>query len=242
MEPNEILNRIKECDNQYMLLFCSLGREWGLYVYQDRLLPELPAHNYLLIPEHIPAIRLRGLADVARNTAKATGRPFLRIRTSHPLHFSSAESESWGCYYLSDADKIKASSVSDLSFFAIDSAEKVQALAEFESAAAEDADFGKRRADRFGRVYLSDNGLNCWLCRRVDKIVARGELFVSGDTAKIVNVETIEKDSIEITGALMSHLIEQGRKKGAELIYTESRSELEGFAKIDGFYTVQWQF
>ena len=242
MEKTEIQNKIKECDKQYLQLFCSLGREWGLYVYQDRSLPELPAHNYLLIPDHIPAGRLRGLADVARNTAKATGRSFLRIETAHPLRFNSAQCESWGRYYLSDADAVKASPASDLSFCIVDSADRARALADFESAVAGNADFGKRRADRFGQVYLSANGLYGWLCCRGDEAVARGELFVSGDTAKIANVETKPGVDIEVFGALMRHLIEQGRKLGAELIYTESQSELDGFTKIGDYYTVQWQF
>ncbi|MBO7668469.1 MAG: hypothetical protein J6T26_08420 [Firmicutes bacterium] len=241
MKVTEILDRIKECDKKYLQLFCSLGREWGLYVYQDRSLPELPAHNYLLIPDHIPAGRLRGLADVARNTANATGRSFLRIRMSYPLSFNNAVSESWGHYYLNDADAISASSSSDLSFCVVDSAEKNRALAAFETAVAEDESFGKRRAERFGQVYLSDNGLSCWLCCRGDEIVARGELFVSGDTAKIVNIETTQAEDTVII-ALLRHLIEQGRKLGAELFYTESQSDLDGFTKISEYYTVQWQF
>lgn len=242
MESTEFQNKIQECDKQYMQLFCSLGREWGLYVYQDRLLPELPAHNYLLIPDHIPAGRLRGLADVARNTAKATGRTFLMIKTAHPLFFNSAESKTWGCYYLRDADVIKASPRLDLRFSVVDSAEKVQALVSFETALADDADFGKRRAERFAQVYLSDNGLYCWLCSCGDEVVARGELFVSGDMAKIVNVVAIPDGDTEVIGALTRHLIEQGRKLGAELIYTESQSEPEGFTKISEYYTVQWHF
>lgn len=242
MEATEILNKIKECDKQYMQLFCSLGREWGLYVYQDRSLPELPEHNYLLIPDHIPAGRLRGLADVARNTAKATGRSFLRIKMAHPLSFSSAKSESWGRYYLSDTEAINVCCSSDLSFRAVDDAEAIQALVDFESALAEDADYGKRRANRFGQVYLSDNGLYCWLCCKGDRVIARGELFVNGHTAKIINVEAAQAAYNVSTGALIRHLIEQGRKLGAELIYTESQSELDGFNKIDDYYTVQWQF
>lgn len=242
METSEIINRIKECDKRYLELFCSLGREWGLYVYQDRALPELPAHNYLLIPDHIPAVRLRGLADVARNTAKATGRPFLRIQTAHPLHFNSAQCESWGRYYMSDTDAFKEYPASGLSFSAVDSNEKVKALAVFESAVSDDADFGKRRAERFGQVYLSENGFDCWLCYRGDEVVARGDLFVSDGTAKIVNVETTHAEDMRITRALMRHLIEQGRKLDAELIYTESQSDLDGFTKIGDYYTVQWQF
>ncbi|MBO7668567.1 MAG: hypothetical protein J6T26_08910, partial [Firmicutes bacterium] len=81
----------------------------------------------------------------------------------------------------------------------------------------------------------------CWLCCRGDEIVARGELFVSGDTAKIVNIETTQAEDTVII-ALLRHLIEQGRKLGAELFYTESQSDLDGFTKISEYYTVQWQF
>ncbi|MBQ6535536.1 MAG: hypothetical protein IJI40_01975 [Firmicutes bacterium] len=143
---------------------------------------------------------------------------------------------------MSDADAFKEYPASGLSFSAVDSNEKVKALAVFESAVSDDADFGKRRAERFGQVYLSENGLDCWLCYRGDEVVARGELFVSDGMAKIVNIETTQAEDMRITRALMRHLIEQGRELDAELTYTESQSDLDGFTKIGDYYTVQWQF
>lgn len=243
METSLMLEKIKACDDEYLTLFCSKGREWGLFVYQDRQLPELPQHNFLLIPEHIPAGRLRGLADVARNTAKATGRSYLRIQLSQPLKFSNAISEDWGCYYLSDEGTFAAAPDPELSFSAVNDEEQAQAFRDFEAAMEAGDDLARRRAERLTRAYLAENGLTCWLCRREGKIVAWGELFVSGDAAKLGSLRTAPGEKQDETGsALLIHLIEQGRRQGARLIYGEAQTDMPGFTRIGGFYTVQWQF
>ena len=238
MDTTAILEKIKACDDQYLSLFCTKGREWGLFVYQDRLLPELPEHNFLRIPDHIPAGRLRGLCDVARNTAKATGRSFLRIELSQPLRFTNALSEHYGRYYLSDEDGLKNGLSADLSYSVVDSENSANKLIGFEVENAGDPALARRKAERFNSVYLADNGLTCWLCVCGEKIVGKGELFICGDTAKIASVASTNA----VSEQLVSYLVRQGRKLGAELIYTYSECDIAGFTKHSDTYAVQWQF
>lgn len=242
MDTTAILEKIKACDDQYLSLFCTKGREWGLFVYQDRQLPELPEHNFLRIPDHIPAGRLRGLSDVARNTAKATGRPFLRIELSQPLHFTNARSEQYGRYYLSDGSALKTGLFSELSFIPVDSKGAADKLIDFEAENADDPVLARRKAERFNSVYLSDNKLSCWLCSLGEKIVGRGELFVYGDTVKIANVAAVGDDSESISKEMLSYLVRQAKLLEAELIYTYSTNDISGFTKLDEVYAVQWQF
>ena len=242
METTAVLEKIKACDDQYLSLFCTKGREWGLFVYQDRLLPELPEHNFLRIPDHILAGRLRGLCDVARNTANATGRSFLRIELSQPLHFTNALSEHYGRYYLNDEAGLTNELSSNLSYLVVDSEEAVNKHFDFEVENAADQALARRKAERFSSVYLADNGLTCWLCACGDKIVGKGELFVCGDTAKIASIASSEDGSDAVSEQLISFLARQGKKMGAELIYTYSENDIAGFTKLDDTYSVQWQF
>ena len=242
METTVILDKIKACDDQYLSLFCTKGREWGLFVYQDRQLPELPEHNFLRIPDHIPAGRLRGLCDVARNTANATGRSFLRIELSQPLQFTNAVSEHYGRYYLSNESELKNESSPALSYSAVDCEDAAKKLIEFEVENTGDRTLARRKAERFSSVYLADNGLTCWLCECGGKIVGSGELFVCGDTAKIANITLTGEGSKAVSEQLISYLARQGGNHGAELIYTYSENDFAGFTKLDDTYAVQWQF
>ena len=243
MDNNSIAEKIKACDDQYLGLFCSKGREWGLFVYQDRQLSELPAHNFLRIPDHIPVGRLRGLADVARNTAKATGRSVLRIELSQPLKFTNAASEHWGCYYLTDPDLIEHTPADDLILMPVDDEEKVKRLIEFEAANGKEPELDRRQVERLSSVYLADKGLTCWLCCRGDDILGRGELFINGDAAGLYNLKSISGgDSDTILTALRQQMIEQGIKQGAEFIYAKSETDLAGFTKISDVYAVEWRF
>lgn len=243
MDNNSIAEKIKACDDQYLGLFCSKGREWGLFVYQDRQLPELPAHNFLRIPDHIPSGRLRGLADVARNTAKATGRSVLRIELSQPLKFTNAALEHWGCYYLSDMGQIEHAPADDLILTPVDDEEKVKRLIEFEAANGKEPELDRRQAERLSSVYLADKGLTCWLCCRGDDILGRGELFISGDAAGLYNLKAVSGgDGDAILGALRQLMIERGIKQGAECIYTKSETDIPGFTKIKDVYAVEWRF
>ena len=243
MDMNSTIDRMNACDDQYLALFCSKGREWGLFVYQDRQLPELPAHNFLRIPEHIPEGRLRGLCDVARNTANATGRSYLRIELSHPLHFNSAASEQWGRYYLTGDAAFEPASDNELSFEAVDSDDSAAAFVGFEVDNAADKEFSRRRAERFCGAYLADNGLTCWLCRRGEQIVGCGELFICENTAKIANFAVAaDEDAEAIKCALLAHLVRQGRGHGADLIYYYSTDDVPGFVKDGDGYALKWEF
>ncbi len=241
MEKAEIMDKINACEEEYITLFCTKGREWGLYVYQDRQLPDLPSHNFLRIPEHIPVGRLRGLADVARNTAKATGRSVLRIQLSHPLSFTSARSEHWLCSCLTDESALEKAA--DLEFIPVDSRERAEEFIEFEIACGGDPSFVRRCAERFSSVYLADNGLTCCLCRRGGQIVGRGELFISDGVARIANIKTSPAEAeVDISNALLQHLAEESKARGAELIYTISEIEVPGFTRVKDIYAVEWQF
>ena len=243
MENKCVLDKMNACDDRYLELFCIKGREWGLYVFQDRQLPELPAHNYIRIPEHIPAGRLRGLCDVARNTANATGRSYLRIELSHPLHFNSAVSEQWGRYHLSGDTAIDHIPDGEFSFIAVDCADNAKAYIEFEADDTENEQFARRRAERFSRVYLEDNGLTGWLCIRGGKVIGCGEVFVCEGAAKIANVSVAAgEDAVAIKSALLAHLARQGRKQGAELVYYYSVDDVPGFIKAGEGYALNWAF
>ena len=241
MELDEIREKIKYSDDQYLQLFCEKGREWGLYVYQDRHLPELPSHNFLRIPDNIPPIRHRGLADVARNTAKATGRSVLRIEMAQPQRFSNAKIENWSWCYLSDRNAVETAESYELSFSPAGSEADILQLAGFNAAWGEDPDLRRRCAERFYGVYAADNALSCWLCRKENEIVGGGEVYVCGDTVRIGTVFT-DGAGTAVKTALLNQLIEQAEAQKAALIYTKAVDGLPGFTKAIDVCTVEWRF
>ena len=240
---NTILEQIKACEEDYLTLFCTKGREWGLFVYQDRQLPELPAHNFIRIPDHIPAGRLRGLADVARNTANATGRTYLRIEFPQPVNFHNARSEQWGYYVLSDLNAVTDVDPNGLITAILNDEETSNKVIDFELSGADDQDYALRCAKRLNDVFLAENGLQCCVCLSGDKIVATGQLFTKDGLARITDIKAVPgEDQNNVAAALLKYMVEQAQNLGAESIYVKSEKDICGFSKVGEGFAVMWDF
>ena len=57
-----------------------------------------------------------------------------------------------------------------------------------------------------------------------------------------LSIASSEDGSNAVSEQLISFLARQGKKMGAELIYTYSENDIAGFTKLDDTYSVQWQF
>ena len=257
IQLQQIQGRLREAERAYLDNFCTSSLEWGLMVFQDKQLPDMFDHNCIRIPHDVPNSRLRQLADIARNTSKATGRPFLKLCLSQPLSYKSAVSGHEG-YYMLPQDQAQQWQVrTDCRIVQMREKAQIQQLYQLEagdSAGSElrPGDFDRRSVERRSLVYLDEEKpLNCWLCYVGEELAARADLQVTEGVAKIEELITAEKWRRQgLATALLRHLALEAGRQGADLIYLVADEEDTpkemylklGFVKVMDDYFLRWMF
>jgi len=102
-------------------------------------------------------------------------------------------------------------------------------------------DFCTRRCYRRGKVYVSDNGVNCYACYLNGNIVGNCDLFINNGVAKIEDFSVIPKYQRKGYGTtILKHLIDIAIKENCHTIYLvtdEDGTAKEMYEKI-GFHKI----
>lgn len=248
MESAVIKQRVADCEEAYLEIFCSKGREWGLYVYQDRKLPDSRRHNFIRIPDHIPPMQYKSLADVARNTARATGRRFLQLHMPSRIEFKRAQMETVG-WYAQDTPLSDTADALPLRKFIAADAELLTAFALAQDDEGQGEDFARRKIERKMNAYLEADDLDCWLAMEEDALSAYAELFVYEGCARIALYPAATCSDAK-RAALVAALSAKAREQGADMVYLSLDTEdpltagcqALGFEQCGEYYTVLWYF
>ena len=228
-----ILNKIVRCEIEYTKCFCITDEYRDFIRFQDDLIPDMWYHNYTLIKSAESDIALIQLIESEVLHSKGIGKDFCLLRCHMPINHStilqlSCEPEiSAAGYYVFDVSNLsKLTQVKDINIVKVDKAEMLEDMLMLDLEHDEQSlgrDFCTRRIYRRKDVYLSDEGVDSYVCYHNNKAVGSCNLFLHNGVAKIEDFAVSPSHQRKGFGtAILKALIEISLRKSATTIYLEA--------------------
>lgn len=225
-----VLCDITRCEHAYAVCF-SAGKTYEEYIkYSDSLLPDMYEHNFIYISRPLDNGRLREIIGGAISEKTSEGSYFCYIHADYAFDTALAGSlsplpeVSLSGYYVLDIPGFhgfegnKGCTVERVS-----DAQDVKDMADMEMALDGERigeDFCRRRSERRGRVYISQSGPDCYICRHNGVPVGYCTLFMHEGTAKIEDFCVLPEYQRKGFGtSILDSLINTALSKGAKTIY-----------------------
>lgn len=256
-----ILSNIAECELEYTKCFSKVDDHKDFLRFKDDLIPDMWYHNYTWIKNAYDDAALIRLIESEITHSKNNGRNFCLLRChvpispSIPAQLSQEPEISTEGYYVFDVAKLPMMSETKGSRVAkIDRVEMMEDLLKLDLEHDEESlgkDFCTRRVYRRKDVYLSDGGLDCYICYYNDIPVGSCNLFMHGDIAKIEDFAVSPNHQRKGFGmTILKTLIEIALRNNVTTIYLETSEDETakemymkcGFYKVGEFIDLSFQF
>ena len=254
----ELIEKIKECQTRYMLLFCSFTEDEHFIRYSDPKLPDMYDYNVLALKKDIQWPLLQKLCEEELRKVRLEKGTFLKVIMDQKPEVSlegftkKPSVERYGTYVLrSDTDDWKINEACTLEKVAdARMIEELTALDILHGGESAGVDFCIRRAHRRGEVYLSDAPCDCYLCRLEGKAVGNVDLLIHDGTAKI---EDFAVDPAcqhrKIGTAILKMLTAKAHAAGCGTVYLVADEDdtpkamytMLGFEKVRETYALFWK-
>ena len=230
---NEI-NKIMRCERAYAACFCVADEQRDVIRFRDELLPDMYYHNYTWVKSaKDDSTLVQCIEDEIRRSAN-TGKDFCLIRCPVPVseavlaRLSHAPEVAMSGYYTLDIISRKANLAgpAQCSIQRADKPEMIEDILRLDLEHDEESlgrDFCTRRVYRRKDVYLSNGGVDAYVCYDSGGAVGSCDLFIDGDTAKIEDFAVSPRKQRRGYGtAILNALIDIAIKRGAATIYLET--------------------
>lgn len=190
-----ILEKIEKCKLEYQKCFCKIYEQPGFIRFQDDLLPDMYHHNFTWVKHAKNDAGLIQLIEDEISYKKSIGKDFCLIRCNIPVsetvlaqlsHQSEVSVE--GCYVLDTSKYTRLEAGQACHVAKISNAGMVEELLKLDLLHDEESlgvDFCTRRVYRRKDIYLSDSGVDSYICYNNGTPVGSCDLFIHNDTAKI---------------------------------------------------------
>ena len=247
-----VKQRILQCEYHYTQGFCAATVQPGFIRYRDDLIPDMYYHNYTLVLDAMDEQALAALITTEIAYNKAAGKHYCLIRSLVPVGDSivaklpQAPEVSTAGYYVLDASTYtKTKPNANCHVLRVDKPEILEDLLWLDlehDGQALGVDFCTRRVYRREEIYLSNEGVDAYICYNDGQPVGSCSLFIHGDTAKIEDFAVLPAQQRKGFGtALLNTLIEIALAQGATLFYLEADEgdtakemyQKIGFVKVD---------
>jgi spore maturation protein CgeE len=190
----DILSKVIECEIEYLKCFCKLNQQPNFIRFQDDLMPDYWSHNYTWIKSADNDTELLQLIESELSHSKNIGRNFCFIRCHIPINHSllallSAKPEvsKSGYYVFSDISNLSLlDKVKDSYIIKVDTAKMLADILALDlEHDGENTDFCTRRVYRRKDIYLSNDGVDSYVCYHNEKPVGNCDLFVHNGIVKV---------------------------------------------------------
>ena len=257
-----ILNKILECEKEYVKCFCNADEQQDFIRFTDDLIPDMWYQNYTWIKNADDDAAFLRLVESEIVYSKKSGKNFCLLRCHTPINrmiLSNLPEEpeiSVAGYYMfdniyevSNLNKVKESEV-----IRIHTSEMLEDLLKLDLEHDEESlgyDFCSRRVYRRKNLYLSDSALDSYIIYYKNEAVGSCDLFINNGVAKIEDFAISQKHQYKGFGTtLMKTMIEITSNKKATTIYLETDEEDTAknmfqkcsFIKIDDFVDLSFSF
>lgn len=245
-------NRIYDCEMEYDKCFSFAHENGNTIQFRDDQLKDMYYHNFTYIPKVTSRTELQEIVKDEISKRQVQRCDFCNIlinsdvESLRPLLFESTPEVSINGFYSFDISHIS-------SFKTINGAlvENVTDKARLEDVLYCDLkhdeialgkDFCTRRCYRRGEVYLSEGGVNSYVCYYNGNVVGNCDLFIHDGAAKIEDFAVIPQYQRKGFGTtILKSLIETAMDKNCDLIYLVTDEEDTpkemykklGFSKVD---------
>ena len=255
-----MLNKIIECEIEYLKCFCKASQQQDFIRFQDDLMPDYWSHNYTWIKNANDDTALLRLIESELSHMKSMGRDFCLLRCHIPVSHSvlallssKPEISMSGYYVFSDAyDLSKLDKVKDSSVVKVDKAEMLEDILKIElEYDGENVDYCTRKVYRRKDIYLSNDGVDSYVCYHNKKVVGNCDLFIHNGIAKVEDFAISPSCQRKGYGTtLLKTVIEIAFEKNAAIIYLETDEgdtakdmfQKCGFHKINDFTDLSFVF
>ena len=257
---NELLDHIMVCEEAYIRCFCEVKDEGQFIRYEDPQILDMYDHQFIKLKEMVSDEALQEIVNKETKMRIEQHQPACEIKLVDapqviPVSYSqvAAEVEHLGIY-VCNLEKVESWSVlSGCELKQIKTNEDIEDLAKLDIISDGEScgeDFCKRRASRRGKVYTADEGCDSHLLYYKEEIVARCDLFVEGETAKIEDfVVRPDAQRKGIGTTFLKVLVQKAIGRGAKIVYlvadeddTPKEMYLKlGFNKVKDLYTLFWK-
>ena len=246
-----LIEKIKTCERKYLECFGKTISQENITRFSDNLIPDMYSHNCTWINSAKNNIALTQIIESEIKNSKSNGKDFCLIHCHIPNDetilstlSTKPEASTMGCYVFDASHFSKIMGNTECCVLKVDKPEMVNDLLQIDlefDGEALGIDFCTRRINRKKDVYLSNAGLDSFICFANNEVVGTCDIFFYEDTAKIEDFAVSPKKQGKGYGtAILKKLIEIAISKGISTIYLvtdESDTAKEMYKKL-GFYKV----
>jgi len=243
--------KIMQCENKYAECFCKPTEQQGFIRFRDEMIPDMYYHNYTRITGAKADAELVQIIETEIAHSKAEGKDFCLIRCHVPVNDTALARLPYtpdvsmaGHYLLEIANMPELKGVSECSVRRVDKHEMLEDILRLDlehDGESLGKDFCTRRIYRRKDVYLSDEGVDSYICYAGGEAVGNCDLFIFGDTAKIEDFSVSPRHQRKGYGtAILKALIETAVQCGVTAVYLEADEDAtakEMYVKC-GFYII----
>ena len=256
-----VINKIIQCEMEYIKCFCEAEEQEGFIRFKDDLIPDMWYQNYTWINTVKDDAGLIQLIESEISNSKKTGRDFCMLRCHIPVNHTvlsrlscKPEVSAAGWYVFDAAFLSKMTQAKDSSVIKIDKDEMIDDLLTLDLKHDEESlgrDFCIRRIYRRKDIYLSNEGVDSFICYYKGIPVGSCDLFIHNGAAKIEDFAILPNHQRKGFGTtLIKTLIEIALKKDATVIYVEADEDDTakemykkcGFNKVNEFTDLSFSF
>ena len=227
------LNQIIKCEHEYIKYFCDVDEQQDFIRFYDDLITDMWYHNYTWIKKSENDTALFHLIESEVSHSRDTGKEFCLLRCHTPVkHLPLAQLSckpdisTAGYYVLNTSNLPKLAHAKDSCVIKVDKAEMLEDMLELDLEHDEESlgrDFCTRRIYRRKDIYLSDKGVDSYVCYYDSKAVGNCDLFIHNGIAKIEDFAISPSNQRRGFGTtLLKTLIETALDKNATIIYLEA--------------------
>lgn len=237
--------KIAACEIAYARQFCTEYEDENIIRFRHPEIKDIYSLNYTFIKKKNKELKARSLCEEEIAYSKAAREKYTNVVINASLHprvltyIKYPSIFTVNGFYVFDLKKITALTGVDgcivQKVTALETLEEVLKIDIDVDGPTADPEFCTRRLYGKSRVYLSEGGVDAYICTHKGEIIGRCDLFIHEGVAKIEDFSIYEKHHRKGYGkTLLKHLIQIAIEKGCEMIYLvtdESDSAKEMYVK-----------
>ena len=256
-----LIRKITECDLEYTKCFCEMDKQSNFIRFKDDLIPDMWYHNYTWITNSTDDDSLLQFIESEVDRRKREGKNFCLVR----CHVSVSDSvvaqlsvkpdvSIAGWYVMDDLSNLSGLKTTEgAEVVRVNTAEMLEDYLKLDlehDGESQGEDFCTRRVYRRKEIYLSDDGVDCYICYLCGEAVGSCNLFVHNGFAKIEDFSVSPRHQRKGLGTtILKSLIEIALVKNVTTVYLETDEEDTakemymkcGFKKVNEFKDLSFE-
>ncbi len=221
---------IKQCEFEYTKCFCEHYKDKNIIRYRDDELKDMYYHNYTYIRDNLGNDEVKKIIENELSLAVNEGKKFCNILLDFAIDEALLKDLKYkgevsrNGYYSFDITKLSnMSSVKGCNIEKVCNMEMVEDILYCDlqlDEATLGRDFCTRRCHRRGKVYISDKGVNSYICYHNGERIGVCDLLIHDGTAKIEDFTVTPQCQRKGYGTtILKYLIQIAINEGCNIIY-----------------------